>query len=253
MQMSKGFLISKSENKPELVHLRAEIFEIIKKHLNFSHEDPDFGLNHLHELAPSISDAEFNEQRIKIIHDINENLDCGSIIFNAFEQQIRSLVGNDILVQKNCNLVLQMPNDPNPSELHRDAPANSCYEVVVWVPLVDCYRTKAMYILDYKDTKDAYKKLTAEGNWGEFEKLSLQKSQNPNVNFGEALMFSTAVLHGSEINQENQTRVSLNIRFKNIFAPSGLKNQYQFFRQLTLSDFTRIGADLELDAIMASQ
>ena len=46
-----------------------------------------------------------------------------------------------------------MPNDPNPSEIHRDAPLNSAYEIVAWVPLVDCYKSKAMYILDYPSTK----------------------------------------------------------------------------------------------------
>ncbi|MDA8675831.1 hypothetical protein N9M53_03980 [Alphaproteobacteria bacterium] len=251
MDQTKGFFVSNSENFELLKELREKIFKLVKKHLNYEHTNSEYGLNYLHELISIGSEAELNEKRVALIQDINASVDCGEIIFMAFEGQIRSIIGNDILVQKNCNLVLQMPNDPNPSELHRDAPGNSCYELVVWVPLVNCYKSKAMYILDFEDTKDAYEKLKNDGNWGKFEQIALDTSQNPEVNFGQALFFSSAVLHGSEINKEKETRVSLNIRFKNIFAPSGFKNQYQFFRSLRVSDFTQIGADLEFDVITA--
>ena len=67
---------------------------------------------------------------MKLIHDFNNMIDCGKLIFSAFEKTITNLLGPDILVQKNSNVVIQMPNDPNPSELHRDAPCNSPYEIV---------------------------------------------------------------------------------------------------------------------------
>ena len=65
------------------------------------------------------------------------------------------------------------------------------------------------------------------------------------VKYGEGLFFSTAILHGSNINEEKETRFSLNIRFKNIFSPSGLKNQLQFFNKLQVSDLTEIGSNIE--------
>ena len=251
MDFSNGYKIVDAENASYLDELRNQIFELTKIQYDFEHDNPEFGFNKLHKLAKSMTETEFNEKRVRLIESINNEVDCGELIFNSFQNQIRGLLGNDILVQKNCNLVLQMPNDPNPSEIHRDAPANSCYELVVWVPLVDCFNTKAMYILNHQDTKAVYNSFTGTEDWSTFEKQALSLSQRPAVNFGQALMFSTAVLHGSEINQEQETRVSLNIRFKNIFSPAGLKNQYQFFKQLTISDFTKIGADLELDVILS--
>ena len=248
-----GFIVLDA-NKPDVLPvLRDEIYELVQHHFDCSHDDPDFGLNNLHKLCGSFTAAELNQRRVSLIKDMNSKIDVGDKIFCAFENSIRSLIGHDILVQKNTNLVIQMPDDPNPSELHRDAPGNSCYELVVWVPLVDCYKTKAMYILSSGSTKAAYENLGKHGDWTAFEKEAIVASQNPKVNFGQALFFSTAVLHGSEVNKENETRVSLNIRFKNMFSPSGLKNQYQFFRTLTVSDFTKIGASLELEVLRNEQ
>jgi len=52
-------------------------------------------------------------------------------------------------------------------------------------------------------------------------------------------------LHGSHINVETETRISLNVRFKNIFSPSGLKNKLLFFEKFLVSDLVKIGSDLE--------
>ena len=50
------------------------------------------------------------------------------------------------------NLVIQKPDDVNQVTLHRDAPPNSPYEIVVWVPLTKVFKTKNMYILEKKET-----------------------------------------------------------------------------------------------------
>ena len=143
-------------------------------------------------------------------------------------------------------LVIQVPGDPYPSELHRDAPANSHYEIVVWVPLVDCYATKAMYIVDRANTELALSRLDSNpSDWLGFEHFAKSLAKTPSVAFGQALIFHTGCLHGSEVNEETETRVSLNLRFKNIFTPSGLKNQLQFFRPIIVSEIAILGAAME--------
>jgi sporadic carbohydrate cluster 2OG-Fe(II) oxygenase len=175
-----------------------------------------------------------------------KKINFGEVVFKAFEEFLVNNLGPDILVQKNCNIVIQMPNDPNPSEIHRDAPLNSAYEIVAWVPLVDCYKSKAMYILDYPSTKKSLgflKKNTRD--WKKFENYSKKLKSNPQVKFGQGLFFSSCLIHGSDINKEKETRISLNIRFKSLFSPAGKKNQLQFFKSLKLSNISSIGIDFE--------
>ena len=60
------------------------------------------------------------------------------------------IVGNELAMQMRVNLSIQMPNDDSSLlPIHADTwSGDSAYEVVVWIPLVDCYDTKSMYILD---------------------------------------------------------------------------------------------------------
>ena len=244
--LNNGYFIQKSPKIETLNIIRNEIYELIKKIFQYDYPDIDYGLNNLHNLTKKINNIEFNEKRILLINELNEKLNVGQLIFDSFKDTVFSLLGPDILIQKNCNLVIQKPNDPNPSELHRDAPTNSPYEIVLWLPLVDCYKTKSMYVVDYKSTKKLYEELDKHKDWELFEKDSIQNATELPVKFGEALFFSTAILHGSNINKENETRFSLNIRFKNIFSPSGLKNQLQFFKKLNISKLVKIGSSIEL-------
>lgn len=242
----KGFAIVNADEPEYLEKLREEIFSITKEVFQLPNEDPEKGFNNFHKNISALNLGELNKSRIELIQRITAKCDVRELVFKAFEQRLLQLLGPDILAQKNCNLVLQPPGDPNPSELHRDAPANSPYELVVWVPLVDCFGTKAMYIVDVKKSEQALDFLDANpADWGGFESYTRSLAVTPNVPFGKALIFHTGCLHGSEINAEKETRVSLNIRYKNIFSPSGLKNQLQFFSPLRVSDVARLGSLLE--------
>ena len=66
------------------------------------------------------------------------------------------------------------------------------------------------------------------------------KSNYPNVKFGQALFFLPYIYHGSDINKTNETRFSLNIRFKGLFTPSGKKFPLHFFRLFKTSKLTKL-------------
>ena len=245
---SQGFEIIKSDNLKLLEELRSNIFkcmsDIFSINPNFS---PEEGFNYFHKHIESISPTEVNSLRIDLIKKISNEIDFSEIIYRSFESSINALLGPDILAQKVCNIVIQPPLDPNPSELHRDAPLNSPYEIVVWVPFVDCYATKTMYILGAKETDEALSFLEKnQDDWDSFETFCKDKSIQPSVPFGYALVFFTGLFHGSFINQEKETRVSVNIRYKNLFSPSGLKNQLQFFKLLRSSPLAKLGSKLEM-------
>ena len=90
-----------------------------------------------------------------IIHYCTQEIDASGLIYDAFSEVYTSLLGADLLVQKNVNVVISEPEDPNNSELHSDAPANSYYEVVTWLPLVDTYGTKTLYLVDRERSEKA--------------------------------------------------------------------------------------------------
>ena len=245
-----GYEIYKIEDLALLNKVRNKIYLKFRKIFDLKEKNPEIGFNNFHKLINKQSKKKINEKRLKLIAEINNISNLGELIFNLFSKEIINLFGSDILIQKNINLVIQMPNDPNPSEIHRDAPLNSSYEIVLWLPLVNCFNSKAMYLLDYESTKKSIKFLKDnKSNWIKFEKKSKKISKNPPVNFGEALLFHSGLLHGSDINKEKETRISLNLRFKNLFSPSGLKNQLQYYRPINISNITKIGAKIDSEEI----
>ena len=65
---------------------------------------------------------------------------------------LNTLIGNELSMQQRINLSIQMPNDRSSLlPVHSDVwSGDSPFEIVVWIPLVDCYKTKTMYILPPK-------------------------------------------------------------------------------------------------------
>ena len=61
---------------------------------------------------------------------------------------------------KKINLSIQVPQDDSSLlALHSDVwSGDSPYEVVIWIPLVNCYKTKSMYILKSSKYKKFEKK-----------------------------------------------------------------------------------------------
>ena len=250
IDFKKGFCVVGTKNISNLHNLRSEIYEEIKNIFNIKETDIEKGLNYFHSYFKNQSPTSLNSKRIQLIKKINENIDITGRVFDIFEDNIIELVGPDILGQKNANLVIQVPEDQNPSEIHRDAPANSPYEIVRWVPLVDCYGTKTMFLVDYENTILNLKNLKQNNDWELFEKNVNKNSLKLEVKFGQALIFMTSLLHGSEINTEKTTRFSINTRYKNTFAPSGLKNQLQFFKKIRETNLVKYGSLIEIEELL---
>ena len=71
---------------------------------------------------------------------------------------------------------------------------------------------------------------------------------------GQALIFSPNCLHGNVVNKENKTRISINIRYKNIFSPYGnIKNEKKigsFYKILSLKAITLFNLKHNFDEII---
>ena len=238
-----GYAIFPATDIRPLMSLRLQIFEKALAVFGGSSDDPEEYFNQFHAL--SIDGPALNEQRVQLIHACNSTIDSSALIFDAFRGPILDLLGPDLLVQKNTNLVIQQPHDPNPTEMHRDAPANSPYEIVVWLPLVDCCKTKTMNVLDLSHTKKATQELNKDEPWESFVERCNQQAISPDVPFGTALIFWTALFHSTPINVESETRWSLNVRYKNLFSPNGMKDPFEFFKIFKLSPLTQLGLAFE--------
>ena len=68
---------------------------------------------------------------------------------------LTNVVGNELAMQNNINLSIQIPNDETSLlPIHSDTwSGDSPFESVLWVPMVNCYNTKSMFILNSKKIK----------------------------------------------------------------------------------------------------
>lgn len=238
-----GWDIFKCENISYLNRLREEIHKSTQEIFNYNNKDIKNSFDNFHLHTKDLNDADLNEKKIKLINKISKDTLYVDLIYNSFENLITNFIGNDVLVQKTINIVIQPPNDKNPTIPHRDAPPNSFYEMVLWIPLTDCSETKSMYIINKQDGEKSLELLDKESEWENFiSSLSINKKY-PKVKYGEALIFMPSIYHGSDTNLTDETRFALNIRFKNLFTPSGKKFPLHFFRPYKVSEFTRFAID----------
>ncbi len=239
----KGYSIIKVENKASLNYINNLILKSVKKYLKIK---KNINLNYIHKL---VSTNDLNKFRIKIIEAISNDKLARFHYFNLARENIYSIAGNELMMQKNINLSIQFPND-NSSLLpiHSDVwSGDSPYELNLWLPLVNCYKTKSMYILEQKYYNIFKKRLNRKKAKNSFEIYNLIKNKLKwlKINYGECLIFDQTLPHGNVLNKEKQTRWSMNCRFKTLFSPYGDKKIGEFFLPITTRPMTKVGMNFE--------
>ena len=166
--------------------------------------------------------------------------------FQLGKEYLYLIAGNELVMQKRINLSIQLPNDKSSLlPIHSDTwSGDSPYEVVLWIPLVNCYSTKSMYILPPKYLPEINKSFSNGIYDGDSEKIFKKfkkKVEWINIKINEVLIFNQNLPHGNVVNLEPETRWSLNCRFKSIFSPYGDKKIGEFFEPITLRAISQIG------------
>ena len=146
-----------------------------------------------------------------------------------------------------------MPKDDSSLlPMHSDVwSGDSPFEGVIWIPLVDCYKTKSMYILPpskYKKIQRLFLQKQSSSSEQIFKKIK-KDLQWINIKFGEVMIFNQCLPHGNVINLENQTRWSLNCRFKSVFSPYNDKKVGEFFEPITLKPVSELAINYNLPKI----
>jgi sporadic carbohydrate cluster 2OG-Fe(II) oxygenase len=199
-------------------------------------------LNHIHQ---HVSIQRLNEFRLALIGAMKQQAWLRPAYFAIARRAIEILVGNELVMQRNVNLSLQLPQDDSSLlATHSDVwSGDSPYEVVLWVPYVDCFRTKAMYFCDAGVDGTVQPKLSEMQGKSAEDLYRLIEKDAPfiDVPYGEVLLFTQNIMHGNRVNIENETRWSSNCRFKSALSPYADKKLGEFFEPITLRPATRHG------------
>ena len=238
--IDQGFIIRPVSNKDALDKIQK--FAIDK----LSRKGSD-SLDKTHE---SVSVDELNTFRLEVIKEINEQPWLREAYYQIAKPCLDILVGNELVMQLRVNLSIQMPGDDSSLlPVHADTwSGDSPYEVVVWLPLVDCYDTKSMYILPPKaanNLSDNFK-LHAKGSSEQLFNTIKDEVSWIKINYGEVLVFNQIYPHGNRVNEENETRWSMNCRFKSLFSPYNDKKIGEFFEPITMRPVTKVSMSYKL-------
>ena len=130
-------------------------------------------------------------------------------------------------MQKKINLSSQLPKDNSSLlNIHADTwSGDSPFETVVWLPLVNCFKTKSMYILPkpkYKIFEKKFKSKKLRNSSKLFNSIK-EDVVFLKINYGEGLLFNQCLPHGNIVNKTNETRWTMNCRFKGVFTHYGDK------------------------------
>jgi sporadic carbohydrate cluster 2OG-Fe(II) oxygenase len=163
---------------------------------------------------------------------------------------LESLVGNELAMQRGVGLSIQLPGDEGSLlPLHSDVwSEDSPFEVVLWIPLVDCYRSKSMFLLPPEADarwRDRLHEFAAAGTEGFFRAVE-RELHWLEIPYGNVLLFTHTLMHGNRVNAESTARWSMNLRFKGLFTPYSDKALGDFFEPITLRAASRIGMNYRL-------
>ena len=156
--LKNGFLIFDINQKKDLNKIKKKVINFStewiekKKSIKLSKLKKSKLLDEVHKY---VIQSELNEFRLYVYNRINQSKSFQKSYYNLGKKYIDMLCGNELVMQKKCNLSIQMPNDDSSLlPLHADVwVGDSEYELVFWLPLVNIYKTKAMYILSPEQNK----------------------------------------------------------------------------------------------------
>jgi sporadic carbohydrate cluster 2OG-Fe(II) oxygenase len=232
------------EARRELDLLRQRVIETCEMWVGSKCHDPEHYLNTIHE---QVEPNKLNELRLRVLQDLNRDPIFRICYFRAVESLLNCVVGNELAMQNRINLSIQLPKDSSSLlPLHADVwSGDSPFEVVVWIPLVNCFNTKSMFILPPGNTKEVFKGgvMPKSASSEDLFNSIADKVEWIEIGYGSIMLFNQTLPHGNRINLESETRWSLNCRFKSVFSPYGKKGLGEFFTPITLRPASRVGLE----------
>ncbi len=243
-----GYYIFQIEDEENLKLVKNTILSESAKILELSQAPEE--KNFFDQSQNFVKPDRLNGFRMALIAALAQQKRLRPIIYSLARNHIHWIVGNELAMQRACNLSIQIPDDESSLlPIHCDTwQGNSPYEMVFWLPLVDCYKTKSMYILPRQETEEVvrnFKKYSSLSSEELFHKLE-PKIVWLDIPYGQGLIFSHAMLHGNRVNKEGNARWSMNIRFKPLLSPYSSKELGESFLPITLRPATEFGFKINM-------
>ena len=155
--LKNGYLICNFKNKNKIIKIQKILTKKIKKKLKIKSSNPNL-LNNLHK---DIKVNKLNDLRLALINEINKDIFFKETLYKEAKEILDLIVGNELAIQKNLNLSIQLQKDNSSLlEIHSDTfSGESPYQVVLWVPLVDVFDTKSMFVFPLNESLKTVKNL----------------------------------------------------------------------------------------------
>ncbi|MDC0655228.1 hypothetical protein OAP48_00825 [bacterium] len=243
-----GYIVQQVSDAGALHKIRAFVVTLAAEHLGIAYPgDEGAFLNYIHE---RVTVADLNAMRLAVYNGINAEPWLREAYFDLARWSIEALVGNELAMQRRVNLSIQLPNDDSSLlPVHADVwSGDSPFEIVAWLPLVNCRQTKSMYLLPpvpNRKVSDRLHEFASQSAEDLFHAIE-PDVEWIDIQYGQVLLFAQSLMHGNRINMETDTRWSMNCRFKSLFSPYADKRLGEFFEPITVRPATRLGMDYKL-------
>lgn len=246
--VEQGYVIVRTDAPETLDHIRGLIAETTAAHLGVAAPE-DTGA-FLDGIAGHVDAAGLNDLRLAVINALRSAEWFRPAYLSLARGALQTIVGNELAMQRGIGLSVQLPEDDSSLlPIHADVwDGDSPFEVVQWVPMVDCFGTKTMYIVPPREDRAVQKSMhEMQGQCAEdlYEAVA-DKAVFLDLKYGDILLFSQTLMHGNRINREATTRWSMNCRFKSVMSPYAQKKLGEFFEPVTIRGATRVGLDYVL-------
>ena len=245
--LEKGYAIVPLEERPRLDAVRARMYARAMELLRFSKSKRPPLEAFFDHTERFVSVDALNDFRLGMIEFLNADALLRPALFKMARRHIEWAIGSEIAMQRTVNLSIQLPKDDSSLlPLHSDVwSGNSPYELVLWLPLVDCFKTKSMYVLERPASEKIFRDFS---KYKTFDAEKLYQQVKPklvwlDVPYGHAVLFTHSLLHGNRVNEEKTTRWTFNVRLKGLLTPYGVKEMGESFLPITVRPATRIGFD----------
>ena len=146
-----GFAVVPALRRDLLDELRAAIFAQARELVPYRGEGVEAFFNGFHTYG--LGGTELNALRTVLVERMTRELSVARTLHAAFHDTLTALVGVDVVAQKTVNLVVQPPSDADQAPIHRCRQLH--FEVVLWLPLVDVFRTRACSSCPTATAKDS--------------------------------------------------------------------------------------------------
>lgn len=246
--VADGYTIVDVEDRAALDRLRDHVAATAAQHLGMAL--PADRQAFLDGIADHVPVETLNDFRLAIIRSLTAEAWVRPAYFRLVRGTLETIVGSEIAMQKRINLSIQLPDDDSSLlPVHADVwSGDSPFEIVQWVPLVDVFGTKTMFLLPAGPNR------AVQADFARFRGRpadDLFHAIAPDLvwmtlSYGQVILFTQNALHGNRVNREATTRWSMNCRFKGLFTPYADKRLGEFFEPVTMAPASRIGLDYRL-------